>query len=64
MDDILIRIYRVSRKNLRQTLMKNVMGRGFKNDDILIKSSIYRDIYQYIVIRVYIGVWVSKWMIF
>ena len=42
MDDILIRVYRVSRKNLRQSLKKNLKGRGFKIDDILIKSPIYR----------------------
>ena len=31
MDDILIRVYRVSRKNLRQALMQNLKGRGFQN---------------------------------
>ena len=44
MDDILIRVYRVSRKNLRQSLKKNLKGRGFKIDDILIKSPIYHNI--------------------
>ena len=37
MDDIWIRVYRVSRKNLRQSLMKILKGRGFKIDDIFIK---------------------------
>ena len=43
-DDIFIRVYRVSRKNLRQALMKNLKGRGFKIDDILRKSPICNDI--------------------
>ena len=37
MDNIWIRVYRVSRKNLRQSLMKILKGRGFKIDDIFIK---------------------------
>ena len=40
MDNIWIRVYRVSRKNLRQFLMKILKGRGltgFKIDDIFIK---------------------------